>query len=285
MRPPSFSYQRLSSVAEAVQMLSSTDNAKVLAGGHSLIPALNQRLSQPGTIIDIGRLNELNGVSVTGSSKLMIGALTPHAVVAASNNVRRYCSALATACGQVGDPQVRNWGTLGGNLAHADPASDPPTVVLAAGGKLHTMGPNGERMIDAADFFQGLFTTALQPDEILTAVEIPIVADRKSAYAKLAHPASRYAVVGVAVFLNTENGSCTNASVAVGGATAKPTRSAAAEQALVGTALEDAALDAAAAALTNEIQGDAVGDIYAPSEYRAAMAGAMLKKAVRAAMV
>ncbi len=283
MRPASFRYQRPTSVAEAAQMLSA-DGAKALAGGHSLIPAMNQRLNQPDVIVDLGRLDELKGVSVTGSSRLVIGALTPHAQIATSPNVRQYCRALAQACGVVGDPQVRNWGTLGGNLAHADPASDPPTVVLASDARLNLMSANGQQSVNANDFFVDLFTTDLQPGEMITSIEIPIVIARKSGYAKLPHPASRYAVAGVAVFLDVDNGVCNYARVAVGGATPKATRSPGAESALTGSTLDAAALDAAANALTADIAGAALSDLYAPAEYRAAMAGALLKQAVASAM-
>jgi aerobic carbon-monoxide dehydrogenase medium subunit len=283
MRPASFSYQRPASVMEAVQLISGSGDAKLLAGGHSLLPAMKQRLSQPGVIVDIGRLDALRGISVNGNS-LNIGALTTHAQVAASPTVRAHCRALAQACGMVGDAQVRNVGTLGGNLAHADPASDPPTVVLAAGGKLHAQGANGGRAINAGDFFVNFFTTDLQPGEILTSIELPIVNGRRSAYEKLQHPASRYAVTGVAVFLDVQNGTCTGASVAVGGATPKATRSPGAESALVGTTLDAAACDAAANALMSEIADVATGDIYAPADYRVAMAGVLLKRAISAAM-
>ena len=284
MRPVAIGYQRPTSVAEALRMLNNGGDVKVIAGGHSLIPAMNQRVAQPGTLIDIGRLDELKGISVSGNS-LLIGAATPHAQVAGSPNVRAHCRALAQACGMLADPQVRNWGTLGGNLAHADPASDPPTVVLAAGGKLHTQGANGTRTVGAEQFFVDLFTTDLQPGELLTSIEIPIVIDRKSAYVKLEHPASRYAVVGVAVFLDMSGGVCSRASVAIGGAVAHATRSPGAEQALTGTRLDGAALDAAARAISAEVAAaNPMSDIYAPVDYRVAMAGVYLKRAVQAAL-
>lgn len=284
MRPTKFAYQRPTSVAEATSMLAANSEAKLLSGGHSLIPSMNQRLAQPEMLIDIGRLDELKGILVS-SDRLSIGAATPHAQVATATNVRIYCRALAQACGMLGDPHVRNWGTIGGNLAHADPASDPPTVVLAAGGTLHLVSASGERTVNANDFFLDLFTTALQSNEVLTRIDIPIVAGRKSAYAKLPHPASRYAVVGVAVFLDMADGTCQRASVAVGGSTPKATRSPGAEAALTGTTLDAAALDAAANALMNEITTIALSDIYASADYRTAMAGVFLKKAVKAAIV
>lgn len=283
MRPAKFEYQRPASVADAVRMLASTDGAKALAGGHSLIPAMNLRLNQPDVLVDIGRLSDLKGISVSGGN-LSIGALTTHAQIATSGDVKAHAPALASACGQVGDPQVRNFGTLGGNLAHADPASDPPTVVLAYGGTLHTQGPNGARAIRAEDFFIDLFTVDLQPGELITSIGIPSHSGAKSAYVKLSHPASRYAVVGVAVVLHMDGSACRSARVAVGGATAKATLSPAAAGALVGTSLDAAALDNAARALMDDIGSDAMGDIYAPETYRRAMAGVYLKRAVKAAL-
>jgi carbon-monoxide dehydrogenase medium subunit len=283
MRPAKFDYQRPSSVAEAVKLLAGNSEAKALAGGHSLIPALNLRLSQPSALIDIGRLSELKGISASGG-KLSIGALSTHAEIAASADVKAHCAALAQACGQVGDPQVRSWGTLGGNIAHADPASDPPTVLLAAGGTIHIQGTGGTRSVNASEFFVDLFTTALGDGELITRIEIPSAQGKKSAYAKMSHPASRFAVVGVCVVLGVDGGKCSSASVAVGGATAKATKSPGAEAALVGSSLDAAALDAAARALMNDIAGSVTGDIYAPEAYRKEMAGVYLKRAVRAAL-
>jgi carbon-monoxide dehydrogenase medium subunit len=194
---------------------------------------MNLRLAQPGALVDIGRIEELKGIKVSGNT-LSIGALTTHAQIAASADVKAHAPALAAACGVVGDPQVRNWGTLGGNLAHADPASDPPTVVLAHGGTIHVQGPKGARAIAAGDFFVDLFTTALQSGELITRVELPSARGKKSAYVKLAHPASRYAVVGVCVVLEMDGNRCRSASVVVGGAVGKATRSPGAEAALAG---------------------------------------------------
>lgn len=258
-------------------------DAKALAGGHSLIPAMNLRLAQPGTLVDIGRLDELKGIHVSGSM-LSIGALSTHAQIAASADVKTHAPALAQAASIVGDPQVRNWGTLGGNIAHADPASDPPTVILAYGATIHTQSASGARTIHANDFFLDLFTTALDAGELITRVEIPSQAGKKSAYVKMAHPASRYAVVGVCVVLGVEGGRCSSATVAIGGAVPKATRSAGAEAALTGSSLDSAALDAAAQALMNDISGDVMGDIYAAADYRKAMAGVYLKRAVKAAL-
>ncbi len=283
MYPSQFEYHRAGSVAEALKLLNQNSGAKILAGGHSLLPAMRLRLSEPGVLIDIGRVAELKGISVKGNI-LSIGALSTHAQIASSPDVRTHCPALASACGNVGDPQVRNWGTLGGNLAHADPASDPPTVVLACGGTLHIQGPKGERTVSADKFFVDLFKVDLQPGELITRIDLPSLRSRRSAYLKMAHPASRYAVVGVCVVLDMDGARCRSASVAVGGVTPKATKSPGAQAALAGSSLDEAALDAAANALMNDIRDSATGDIYASAEYRTAMAGTYLKRAVKAAL-
>jgi carbon-monoxide dehydrogenase medium subunit len=283
MRPANFDYHRPASVSEAVKLLGSVGGAKALAGGHSLIPAMNLRLSQPAALVDIGRLDELKGIRVSGKT-VSIGALSTHAQIAGSTDVKTHCSALSSACSVVGDPQVRNWGTIGGNLAHADPASDPPTVILASGATIHTQGPNGSRAISADNFFVDLLAVDLQPGELITRIEIPSLQGHKTGYAKMAHPASRYAVVGVCVVLEMSGATCKSARVAVGGAVPKATRSSGAEAALTGSSLDAAALDKAASALANDIAGDTMGDIYADAGYRTAMAGVYLKRAVKAAL-
>ncbi|MDX1522384.1 MAG: FAD binding domain-containing protein, partial [Anaerolineae bacterium] len=168
MYPPKFDYYRAGSVSEALSLRSQHDG-KFLAGGHSLIPTMNLRLADPGSLIDIGRLSDLKGISVSNGS-VRIGALTTHAMVAASGDVP---AGLAEAAGMIGDPQVRNRGTVGGNVAHADPASDLPTILTALGATFHLTGPGGDRTVAAADFFTGLFETALGEDEMVTAVEVP----------------------------------------------------------------------------------------------------------------
>jgi carbon-monoxide dehydrogenase medium subunit len=281
MWPSEFDYQRPASLDEALQLLAANEDAKILAGGHSLLPAMKLRLAEHDTLIDIGRLSELKGIS--NGSSLRIGSLTTHAEIAQSQAVRSACAALATATGMVGDQQVRNWGTLGGNIAHADPASDPPPVILACEGTIHIQGSSGSRSVAAEDFFIDLFTTDLQPGEIITSIEIPNLNGAKTGYAKMAHPASRYAIVGVAVVLNMDGSTCSSAHVAVGGATVKAVRSSGAEDALAGSSLDDAALDNAAAALKSDIEEWLIGDMVFPEEYRQQMAGVYLKRAVRAA--
>jgi aerobic carbon-monoxide dehydrogenase medium subunit len=281
MYTPSFEYQRAGSVAEALSILSQNENAKLIAGGHSLLPALKLRLSDPALLVDISHIGGLKGITVSGNT-LSIGALSTHAEIAASAAVREHCPALASACGNVGDPMVRSWGTLGGNLAHADPASDPPTVMVACGATIHVQGAAGTRAIGAEDFFVDLFTTALQPGELITRIDMPSMKGMKCGYMKMAHPASRYAVVGIGVMLHMAGGTVSAARVAVGGATPKAMRSPGAEQALVGSSLDAAALEAAAQALVTDIGDGAMGDIFASADYRRALAGAYLKRAIHA---
>jgi aerobic carbon-monoxide dehydrogenase medium subunit len=282
MWPSAFDYQRPETLNEAIQMLSEIEDAKALAGGHSLLPAMKLRLAEHGALVDIGRLNELKGVSHNGSLK--IGALTTHAEVAANAAIQSACPALATATGLVGDQQVRNWGTLGGNVAHSDPASDPTTVILACGGTIHLQGASGSRSVSADDFFIDLFTVDVQPGELITGIELPNLSSRKSAYVKMAHPASRYAVVGVCAVLEMDGSTCKSAQIAVGGSTVKPVRAAGAESALAGSSLDDAALSAAADAIKVDIADFIIGDMNFPEDYRQEMTGVYLKRAVRAAL-
>jgi carbon-monoxide dehydrogenase medium subunit len=281
MYPPKFDYYRASSLAEAVSLLRQHSGAKVLAGGHSLIPVMNLRLADPGTLIDIGRISELKGISASNGS-VRIGALTPHALIAASADVP---AVLSEAAGMIGDPQVRNRGTIGGNIAHADPASDLPTVLTALGAKIHLTGPNGNRTIFADDFFTGLFATALADGEIVTAIEVTRSGPGSgSAYAKLFNPASRYAMVGAAAIVTVSGGSCTAAGVAVGGLVPSATRAKSVEAALVGKPLSEDNIAAAAQAVLNDLGDDIIGDIHASAEYRKAMAPVFVKRAVTAAV-
>ncbi|MDE2747323.1 MAG: xanthine dehydrogenase family protein subunit M [Chloroflexota bacterium] len=279
MWPNKFDYLRAGSVAEA--LASAADGGKFLAGGHSLLPAMKLRLDSPEQLIDIGRIPELQGISANGA--LTIGAAATHAEIAASSDVQTMCAALASACGQVGDQAVRNFGTIGGNIAHADPASDPPTVLVACGATVNIQGADGARSVAAQDFFIDLFETALEDGELITSLSLPNCSDCQCAYVKFPHPASRYAIVGVAVCLKMDGGSCAQADVAVGGATMKAVKCAGAEAALTGTTLDDAALSAAAEAVKADIADDLIGDIAYPEAYRQQMAGVFLKRAVAAA--
>ena len=239
MYPPKFDYYRAGSVAEALSLLGQHSGAKLLAGGHSLIPAMNIRLADPGVLIDIGRIPELKGIS-TRNGSVHIGALSTHATIAASDLVPQ---ALSQAAGGIGDPQVRNRGTIGGNIVHADPGSDLPTVLVALGATIHITSAGGNRTMAAKDFFTGILETALQEGEIVAAIEVPRSAQYSgSAYAKLASPASRYAMVGAAATVTVKNGKCTEAGVAVGGLTPSATKAASVEAALTGQTLNPATI-------------------------------------------
>jgi carbon-monoxide dehydrogenase medium subunit len=281
MYNPSFEYYRAGSVAEAISLLGQHSGAKLLAGGHSLLPILKLRLADPGALIDIGRIDGLKGMSADNGS-VRIGALTTHAMIAASEEVPL---GLAEAAGTVADLQVRNVGTIGGNVAHADPASDLPTVLRALGATFHITGRNGDRSVAAVDFFTGLFETALAEDEILTAVEVPAPrAGTGSAYAKMPNRASGYAILGAAAVVAVADGRCTAASAAVGGLTPKATKTPSVEAALVGKPLDEANIAAAAQAVQNDLDdGDLVGDMHASAEYRKAMAPVYLKRALKTA--
>ena len=279
MWPNKFEYQRAESVDQALELIG--DEGKFLAGGHSLLPVMKLRLSAPEQLVDIGRIDSLRGISANGS--LTIGATATHAEIAASGDVQSMCGALADACGGVGDQAVRNFGTLGGNIAHADPASDPPTVLVAAGASINIQGSDGARSVGAEEFFVDLFETALDDGELITSVSLPDLSGQKTAYAKFPHPASRYAIVGVAVALTMDGGTCASASVAVGGATVKAVKCAGAEAALAGSTLDDAALDAAADMVKADIADWLAGDVAYPEAYRQQMTGVYLKRAVKAA--
>ncbi|HUE87738.1 MAG TPA: xanthine dehydrogenase family protein subunit M [Vicinamibacterales bacterium] len=284
MYSPAFDYHRASSLADAHRLLAAHPGAKLLAGGHSLIPLLKLRLATPAAVIDIGRIDALRGITESGGH-IRIGALTTHAEVASSSLLQSAAAALTDAAGLVGDPAVRNRGTIGGNIAHADPASDVPTALVALGADIVAARDGGERTIAAEDFFTGIMTTALADNEIISAVLVPKgSAGRAAAYVKFPHPASRYAVVGAAAVITRAGGRCTAARVALGGLVSHARRSAAVENALIGTPGDDAAVTAAAAAVSADLGDDATGDIYASAEYRKAMAPVFVKRAIAAAL-
>jgi carbon-monoxide dehydrogenase medium subunit len=275
-----FDYYRARSLADARQLLAAHPGAKLLAGGHSLVPLLKLRLASPPAVVDIGRVQELRGIGRSGDL-IRIGALTTHAELAASPEVRGGASALAEAAAVVGDPAVRNRGTIGGNVAHADPASDLPTVLVALAARMIVAGAQGERTIDADQFFTGIMTTALTDEEILVAIEVPIAGrGQGSAYEKFAHPASRYAVVGAAALITIHNGTCAAARVALGGLLPHARRAPEVERALTGKLSSAETIAAAAQVAVTDLGGDATGDLFASAEYRAAMAPVYVERAL-----
>jgi len=265
-----------------VQLLQNNPDAKVLAGGHSLVPVMKMRLAAPEALVDIGRIAELKGISRSNGT-LRIGAITTYHEIANSADVKAAAPLLAEAAGQIGDRQVRYRGTIGGNLSHSDPASDLPAAVLALNATLHVAGPNGSRSISAGDFFIDLMTTALDSDEILTAVEIPAATGKSgAAYLKYEHPASGYALCGAAALVTLDGrGKCASARLCFNGVNSHALDAAAVASALVGSDLSDAAIDAA-------VDGhlsipDPMGDMFASGEYRAQVANAYGKNALKAA--
>jgi aerobic carbon-monoxide dehydrogenase medium subunit len=279
-RPAEFAYHRPASLDEALGLLASTDDARPLAGGHSLLPLMKLRLVEPAVLVDIGRISGLDGIAEDGDG-VRIGALATHASVAGSELVRSRCRVLASTADGIGDHQVRHRGTIGGSLAHADPAADYPTVVKALGATIVATGSDGEREIAADDFFTGVFTTALERGELLTSVRVPAIgAGSGAAYEKHRHPASGYAVAGVAAVVKVDGGKCSEARVVVGGVTGMPETASSAADAMIGISPVDEAAIAAAAGKVPEALSGAVGDTYASGEYRVHLATVLAKRAM-----
>lgn len=272
-------YHRATSVADAVKTLEKNKGAKLLAGGHSLIPAMKLRVANPAVLVDIGHIKSLSGIKA-GKKEVKIGALTTHATVAASKELKEACPILPEAAALIADPQVRNRGTIGGSLANADPAADYPTLTMALDATFTITGPKGEREIEANKFFKDLFTTALKRDEVLTSITVPAYGNMPGmggAYLKHRHPASNYAVVGVAAMVGLMDGKVARAVVVVGGITANPMHAVAVESALAG--MEPTEANIASAAEMMDIEAT-LGDAYASSEYRAHLAKVMAKRAL-----
>lgn len=276
-----FEYQRATSVDEAIQKLQAAGGrAKLVAGGHSLVPLMKLRLSEPSVLIDIARIAGLAGIREAGG-QIEIGAATVHTDVAASPLLRDQCPMIADAAGEIGDPQVRNRGTLGGSLAHSDPSADYPAVMLALDATILLKGPNGGRTVQAGVFFQDLFTVDLAPDEIIIGVRFAPI--KSAAYAKLHQRASHYAIVGVAAALDVKGGVIQSARIGITGAGSHATRLANVEQALAGKPLSADTLEAAGA-LAGAGMADVNSDIHASEEYRRAMIQVFTRRALKAAM-
>ena len=274
MYPAKFDYHRAKSIEEAESLCKGNTDASFLAGGHSLIPAMKLRLSDPGALIDISGIDDLKGISRDGDA-IRIGALTTHAEVETSDVVKDGCSALSEAAGMIGDPQVRNRGTIGGNVAHADPASDYPGILMALGATIVT----SSRSIAVDDFFTSLFETALNDGEIITEIQVPAIgAGSGAAYAKFFNPSSRYAVVGVGALVSKSNGSCSSCRIGVTGAADHAFRASAAEEALNGSDLGHDAVEAAAAKVAEG--QEMLSDLSASANYRTHLCGVMAKRAI-----
>lgn len=274
MFPDGFTYERAGTVDEALDLLAEHADAEteLLAGGHSLLPTLKNRLASPDVVVDIGRIDALRGIETDGDGETAtIGALTPYATLEADDALLADCPVVPEAAGEVGDVQVRNAGTLGGNLAHADPAADMPASVLAADATIHVRGHEGSRTIGIDDFFEGIFTTALDEGELLTGIEVPLGdGNARSAYVKKRSPSSGYAVVGVAAAVATADGTVESARVATTGATDHAVRLRAVEDALAGESLSEEAIAAAAERATDDLDGATLmDDDRASAEFRA----------------
>jgi len=280
MIPNAFDYVRASSLDDAIAKLGAGDGGKIIAGGHSLLPLMKLRLSEPTRVIDITRLAELRGIK-EADGKIAIGAATTHHDVASSSVLQQRCAVLAEAAAMIGDQQVRNRGTIGGSLAHADPSADYPAVLLALDAEIHLAGPGGRRVVKAQDFFQNLFTVDLAAAEIITAVHVAPI--RTAAYAKLYQRASHYALVGVAAALDLNAGTIASARIGLTGAAPYAQRLTNVEEALTGKAASDATIDAAAKVAGANVK-DVNDDIHAGAEYRRAMIGVFTRRALHATL-
>jgi carbon-monoxide dehydrogenase medium subunit len=284
MIPAQFDYQAPATLDEAVSLLAGDpDGAKVLAGGHSLIPAMKLRLAQPQLLVDIARIKALSYIREEGD-QILIGATTTHYQLESSDLLQSICPLLPACARSIGDVQVRNKGTIGGSLAHSDPAGDWPAAALALGAELVLKGPNGDRTVNADSFFIDLLTTDIQSGEILREIRIKKPSGGfGQAYQKVPHPASGFAVVGVAVHLALNaDGSCSAAGVGVTGVATKAFRAQAVESALAGSTLDDQTITAAAAKVCDGI--NPTRDLYASSDYRRHLAEVHTRRALKAAL-
>ncbi len=284
MYPASFEYHAPGSVREALGLLGKLgDDAKLLAGGHSLIPMMKLRLAQPKHLIDLRKVPGLSGIKQDGNA-LVIGAMTTHWEVESSSVVKAKLPVLSEVAGVIGDPAVRNKGTVGGALAHADPAADYPAAVIALGAELVCEGPKGKRTVKVDEWFKGLMATAVKEDEILVEIRVPVpAAGSGAAYMKFPHPASRFAVVGVAAVVALDKqGACTSAGVGVTGAGTKAVRAKGVEAALKGKKLDAATIEAAAqkAAEGVDVQADLQGSV----EYKSHLCRVFAKRAITEAV-
>ena len=278
-----FEYHRAASVDEALALLAQYgDDGKLIAGGHSLLPVMKLRFAQPAHLIDIRRVAELAGIREE-SGAVRIGAATTHAAVASSDLIRARVPMLAEAAGRIGDAQVRNMGTIGGSLAHADPAADLPAVTLALGAELRAAGRGGTRTIPIDQFFTGMFSSALAADEVLVEVRVPVMpAQTGGAYEKYPDPASGYAVVGVAVLVTLDGGGMVQrARVAMTGLGPHAVRLTGVEEALVGSSASRDQIEAAARRATD---GPEVRDAIGGDAYKTNLAAVYTRRAITRAV-
>lgn len=284
MIPESFEYHAPKTLSEAFRLVAQFGgDGKILAGGHSLVPLMKLRLAAPKHLIDIGRVAELKYIR-EDDGKVQIGALTTHYQIESSDLLKRRCPLLPETAREIGDAQVRNKGTLGGSLAHSDPAADWPAAILALGADLQAVSERGERWIPAKEFFVDLLETALKPDEILTAIRVPALPARAGeAYVKLPQPASGFAIVGVAArVVLDEKGAVQDAGVGITGVGTKAYRATAVEGALRGKSPTAKKLAEAAAHAADGVEANS--DLYASAEYRAHLASVYARRAIEKAL-
>ena len=279
MIPANFDYESPRTLSEALDLLASREDAKILAGGHSLLPAMKLRMAAPSIVVDLGRIAGLNQIRESGG-RIVIGAMTPHADVASSKVLHAACPLLAQAASQIGDIQVRNRGTIGGSLAAAHPAADYPAAVLALDAEIVVVSRSGERPIPATRFFTGMFTTELRPDEIITEVRVPRTQGESVAYKKFHHPASGYAVVGVAVRLKKAGSKIDTAAIGITGVGHIAYRATAVENALRGKS--DGAISEAAAHATDGVE--VLSDYFASADYRCHLATVFTRRVLEQAL-
>ena len=282
MIPAAFEYHRPASVEEALQLLARLPDAKLLAGGHSLLPKMKLRVISPPHLIDLSRLHELRGIRGE-SGRVVIGALTTHWEIESSRLIQDRIPLLAETAARIGDIQVRNAGTVGGSLVHADPAADYPAAVLALEAEMVALGATGPRIIPAAEFFRGVLTSAVATDEILTELRVPVPSPGTgTTYLKFAHPASGFAVVGVAAWVRYRGGRFEEVRVALTGVGPTAYRARGVEEALVGQAVGDAAIAAASEHAAEGVEANE--DLFASAPYRSHLAKVFTKRALRTAL-
>jgi carbon-monoxide dehydrogenase medium subunit len=272
MIPAPFEYERADSVQHAIDLLSANEDAKLLAGGHSLLPLMRLRLARPSMLVDIGRLRDLSYVREEGDV-VAIGALTRWHDLAGSEVLRRACPIVSHAAAGIGDPQVRHLGTIGGSVAHADPASDMPAVLVALGAELRVQGPGGTRSVPAEGFFQGLFESALAPNEVLTEIRVPRTEGRGWAYLKFHRRAQDWAIVGVAAL----TGDGTGPAVALTNMGDRPIRATGVEEALAAGASPAEAAERASEGTSPP------SDTFGSAEYRRELAKVLVRRALEEA--
>ncbi|BCL84272.1 carbon monoxide dehydrogenase [Ktedonobacteria bacterium brp13] len=281
--PAVFDYHAVNSVDEAIALLQQYgDEAKILSGGHSLIPAMKLRLSQPGHLIDISKLNELSYIRKQKNG-IAIGAATTYSALERSELLQQLFPIIPEGTSVIGDQQVRNRGTIGGSIVHNDPAADMPGIVLALKAEIIVQGPKGKRTIAADDFFVDTFTTALTPDELVVEILLPQPsAHTGSAYEKIANKASHYAVAGCAAVISVKNDTCTAASIVITGASVRTTRATTVEQALIGKHIDEQTLADAASHASNGLE--MISDIHGSDEYRRQICAVIARRTISKAL-